>query len=564
MSSGAPRSVSAGQTQLLRGPGDMDEVARMDIDGLTPTVPRLLRARAAALGAKRFVVCDDDVLTYEDADRRSAQLARGLLAVGVGRGTHVGLLFPNGSEFLVATLAAARVGAVSLPLSTMSTAHELRGLLRNGDVQLLLAAPSYRSRDLVEVVAGAVPEWDRTAPAPLVSATVPTLRRVCFADDPASVSSDSRLSSVFAAAESVDPATLRAVEDAVRPADRLVIVHTSGSTSEPKAVVHTHGALLRHLHTLDRIRRYDSSEVLFSNGPFFWIGGYAFNVLATLEAGATLVCSNARDAGEVLDLLERERPTLVNGFAASVTTLAEHPSFPERDLSSIRRGNLWPIMPPAARPADPELRHNLLGMTETGSVCLISGDEGDQPEHRRGSFGHVAPGFEARVRNWETGEPCGPGEWGELEFRGPFLMEGYYGRERHETFDPDGWYATGDVVRFDEEGFVYFRARRSEMIKTAGANVSPREVEAAIQETTGLTAHVVGIDDEHRGQIVAVAVVCDDPASLDATQLRARLAERLSPYKIPKVVRGVRGDEIPLMSSGKLDLRALKELLGRS
>ena len=153
-------------------------------------------------------------------------------------------------------------------------------------------------------------------------------------------------------------------------------------------------------------------------------------------------------------------------------------------------------MPDDVRPANPDLRHAMLGMTETGSVCLVSDDESDQPEHRRGSFGRPAPGFEATVVDPDTGATCGPGEPGELCLRGPFLMEGYYGRERHEVFDADGWYRTGDLVVVDADGFFYFKGRRGDMIKTSGANVSPREVEAAIRDLTGLTAHVIGIADD--------------------------------------------------------------------
>ncbi len=148
----------------------------------------------------------------------------------------------------------------------------------------------------------------------------------------------------------------------------------------------------------------------------------------------------------------------------------------------------------------------MLGMTEAGSVCLASGDEGDQPEHRRGSFGRPVPGFEARIVDPETGAGGGVDQVGELWLRGPFLMEGYYGRERHETFTPDGWYRTGDLFRVDAEGFFYFCGRHVDMIKTAGANVSPREVEAAITDVTGMAAHVVGLDDPVRGQVVAAAV----------------------------------------------------------
>ncbi len=149
----------------------------------------------------------------------------------------------------------------------------------------------------------------------------------------------------------------------------------------------------------------------------------------------------------------------------------------------------------------------MLGMTEAGSVCLASDDEADQPEHRRGSFGRPVPGLRGEDRRPRHRRRArASGEVGELWLRGPFLMEGYYGRERHETFTPDGWYRTGDLFHVDADGFFYFTGRRGDMIKTAGANVSPREVEAAIADVTGLVAHVVGIDDPERGQLVAAAV----------------------------------------------------------
>jgi acyl-CoA synthetase (AMP-forming)/AMP-acid ligase II len=327
-------------------------------------------------------------------------------------------------------------------------------------------------------------------------------------------------------------------------------------------VVHTHGALIRHLDNLNEIRRYTPDEVLFSNSPFFWIGGFAYGLLGTLVAGATLVCSNAANAADVLDTIERTRPTMVNGFAASVAHLPDDPTFAARDLSSIQRGNLWPIMPPDVRPRDPELHHAMLGMTEAGSVCLVSEDESEQPESRRGSFGRPAPGFEARVVDADTGALCGPNEVGELHFRGPFMMEGYYGRARSEAFDADGWYDTGDLVSVDDDGFFYFKGRAGDMIKTAGANVSPREVEAAIADATGLVSHVVGIEDEARGQIVAAAVRVPEGRHLDVDDLRGELAKRLSAYKVPKRILVLADAEVPMMSSGKLDVRALKDLLG--
>jgi acyl-CoA synthetase (AMP-forming)/AMP-acid ligase II len=516
------------------------------------TVPALLAERARTRGDHPLLICDDDVLTYAGAASRSAALAKGLLATGAGKGTHVGMLHPNGSAFVVAWLAAARIGAVSVPLSTFSTGGELRTLLRSADIEVLLAANSYRGRDYAEALREVVPGLEPSAAPPILSPEAPALRRVVFDTGPF----------VEAGAVIADE-VLTATERDVRPSDRMVIVHTSGSTSAPKGVIHQHGPLIRHLGVLNELRRYGPDEILFSNSPFFWIGGFAYSLLGTLLAGTTLVCSNATDPSETLDLLERTRPTMVNGFAAAVAHLAKDPSFPARDLTSIRRGNLWPIMPAGARAADPELRHNLLGMTEAGSVCLASDDESDQPEHRRGSFGRPVPGLETRIVDPETGAECGVGEPGELWLRGPCLMEGYYGREWHETFTPDGWYRTGDLFRVDADGFHYFIGRHGDMIKTAGANVAPREVEAAIADATGLVAHVVGIDHPERGQLVAAAVrVPPGQEAPDEGELHTALRTRLSAYKVPRRYLFLADHEVPMLSSGKLDARALKELIG--
>ncbi len=235
-----------------------------------------------------------------------------------------------------------------------------------------------------------------------------------------------------------------------------MIVYTSGSTGAAKGVVHTHQALLGHQRNLNEIRGLTAQDTLFCNSPFFWIGGFGFGLLATMVAGATLVCSNATDAGDVLDLLEDVRPTITNGFAAGIAHLARHESFARRDLSSMRRGNLYPIMAPDVRPPrDPELRHNMLGLTEAGGVLLLSADETDQPEHRRGSFGKPAPGFDTRIVD------------GELWIRGRYVMQGYYKRSHEECFDADGWFHTGDLVRTDADGFFYFLGRRGSMIKNS-------------------------------------------------------------------------------------------------
>ncbi|BBZ12956.1 class I adenylate-forming enzyme family protein [Mycobacterium branderi] len=512
----------------------------------SPTVSQVLRRQASARGEHPLLVCDAERISYGEAERRSALLARTLVALGAGKGTHVGLLYPNGVAFLVAMLAAARIGAVVVPFSTFVTASELREQLVDSDVEILLAAPSYRSHDYRRRLAEVLSDVEFDSADRLFSPRVPQLRRVLFATDDVCGLADDRL--------------LTAREDDVDRSDPLAIIYTSGTTSAPKGVVHTHAALLGHQKNLNEIRGLTADDKLFCNSPFFWIGGFGFAVLATLVAGCTLVCSNATDAAATLDLLEAERPTITNGFVAGVAHLARHPSFAGRDLSSMRRGNLYPIMAPEVRPADPELRHNMLGLTEAGSVVLLSGDESDQPENRRGSFGKPAPGFDMKVID-QFGREVQEGELGELCLRGPYLMQRYYKRSREECFDADGWFHTGDLVAVDRDGFVYFIRRRDSMIKAAGANVSPAEVEKAITKVTGgAVAHVLGIPDPERGQVVAAVVAVDNSTSFDEAALREKLRAELSTYKIPKRFAAVRPADIPLLASGKVDLRRLQKV----
>jgi len=310
-------------------------------------------------------------------------------------------------------------------------------------------------------------------------------------------------------------------------------------------VLHTQGALLEHQRNLNTIRGLTAHDILFCNSPFFWIGGFAFGLLATLIAGSTLVCSNATEASRTLDLLEAQRPTMTNGFVAGIAHLARDPHLETRDLSSMRRGNLYPVMAPEARPRDPELRHNMLGLTEAGGVVLLSEDESDQPEHRRGSFGKPAPGFETRID-----------EHGELCIRGPYVMQRYHKRSREECFDGEGWFHTGDLVRVDADGFYYFVGRRGSMIKTAGANVAPAELEKALVRISGgATAYAFGIPDSDRGEVVVAVIATDDP--IDEASLQNALKRELSAYKIPKRIVAVPPAQIPALSSGKVDMKRL-------
>lgn len=392
-------------------------------DDLPLTVPALWRRHCSKHGDRTLLVCDEARLSYSESDLRSRRLARGLLAAGATKGCHVALLFPNGIDFIIGLLAAARIGAVVVPLSTLSTPDELRWLLRHSDTAFLLTAPEFRSRRYDELLQTAFPELDFSLPPPLRSQSAPWLQRIYFSGPtPQGRDAGWSLEALEAAGSSVDERHLEAIEARVSPSDRLVIMHTSGSTSTPKGVIHTHAALIRHLDNINQIRRYVPEDRLFSTAPWFWIAGFGFGLLGTLVAGACIVCSNATAACDVLDVIERERPTMTNGYAPTVARLAADPSFARRDLSSIRRGNLYPISPSDVRPQDPALRHDIYGLTEVGSALTMSADESDLPERLRGSCGASCrasrsrsstrrPGQSARRANQVNCGFAGPCSW---------------------------------------------------------------------------------------------------------------------------------------------------------
>lgn len=536
----------------------------MPVPPCAPTVPDFIRTRGEAFGARPLILLGDRRITYAEADALSARLARGLLARGLAKGARVGVWMPNGPDWVVAWLAAARIGCVVVPINTFYKPRELAFVLRHADVHALLCVPRHLGNDYLERLEAAAPGLAAARAPTLFLGGLPQLRHVVVHGgcDRAWASSERELEAAADANPALDAAFLAEIERGVTPADPMLIIYSSGSTAEPKGAVHSHGALIRHAYNLNSFRDLRADDRIYSPMPFFWVGGFVFTLLAAMHAGAFLLCEEAFEPGETLRLLERERATIVAGWPHYAKAMTEHPSFRERDLASVRSGNLYPILPEHVRPRDPELRSNSLGMTETCGPHTIDRMDVDLPERLRGSFGRAVPGVEHRVVDPESGELLPPGVSGEICVRGASLMQGLHKVEREDAFDRDGFYHTGDRGRFDADGVLFFEGRLGDLIKTAGANVSPREVEVLIEGFPEVqAAFVVGVADPVRGQDVAAVVVLDAGRELAAGELRERLRRELSAYKIPRHVVFARKTELPFTDSGKIDKRRLAEQL---
>lgn len=534
--------------------------ARASGDEPCSNVPALLAAVVARRGGADAIVTVAETIGYRELDRRSARLARALLAAGAGKGTRIALLAPDGIFWVTAFLASLRIGALLTCVSTLASPKELAHILRHSDVQFLLAARRFLNHDYGEKLETAFPQLVSLTPGNLQLTDAPYLRGV-WMDDPAGLGWCDPLERLVALADAPDapsPALLAAVEAQVSPADDAVIVYTSGSTSLPKAVVHSQWNVARHPPELAKLFLVKEGDRMLPMLPAFWLGGMAM-AMQVLSQGATLVYPASPDLAVVLETIRQCGVNRLNGWGDGLVRLRALATENGVDVDAIV--GLGPFRDASGQLIPPHLQSNMLGMSETFAPHSAEPINVRLPEDKPGASGRAVNGYERRVVDPETGAEVPVGEVGELQLRGGALMSGFYGKRHCEVITPDGFYPTGDLVRIDTDGYLTFAARRSDMIKTRAANVSRLEVEAALRELPGVANSVVtGLPDAEFGQIVAAAVVPAEGTRPDAENLRAALRESLSSYKIPRRFVFVREEDIPRTSTGKLKLDQLSAL----
>jgi acyl-CoA synthetase (AMP-forming)/AMP-acid ligase II len=511
------------------------------------TIPALLAHRGRADAERAALVTADGAITYAELDDATRALAARLVAGGVVKGDRVGLLAPNGTGWAVTGLAALRVGAVLVPLSTLLRPPELLAQLGTATVTHLVAAPALRNRRYLDDLDAAAPGLRAAVEAGGRHPAAPSLRRVWAADavpEPAA-----------------GEALVEAMAARVRPADDMAILFTSGSRGAPKGTIHTHGGALRAVAAGLDARCVGPVERLYIPMPFFWTGGFSGGPLTALVAGATLLTEAEPEPARTLDLLQRERATLFRGWPDQAARLAAHPAFAGADLSSLGDGSLPAVLPPGRRPA-PGARADLFGMTESFGPCCGDRLDTDMPAGKHGSCGRPFAGTEVRIADPESGVELPRGGQGEVWLRGPNLLRGICGRLRSSVFTPDGFYRTGDVGRLDEDGYLWYAGRLDDMFKVKGATVYPWEVEAALRSVDVVRqAHVTDVVDGDGGRQVGALVVTDAPAEVIVAAVRGRL----SAFKVPTrwLLTAAPGD-VPMTATGKVDKAALQRLLEES
>jgi acyl-CoA synthetase (AMP-forming)/AMP-acid ligase II len=464
------------------------------------TIDGLVRRRCIDYADKPMVIDPERELSYHELDSTTMDLAAGFLDAGVGKGARVGLIMPNGVQWVQIAIALTRIGAVLVPLSTLLPRRELVAQLRTASVQFLIAVEEFRGRRYLDDVGPDSPE-------------LPALRGVWAADRVPVKSADSFVDALTAT---------------VTPSDPMVVIFTSGSSGLPRGVMHSHGNALGAVRSGLASRCIDSDTRLYLPMPFFWVGGFGSGVLSALMAGATLVTEAIPQPEMTLRLLERERVTLFRGWPDQAEALARHPYRNKVDLSALRPGSLDALLPESQR-AQPGSRATLFGMTEScGPYCGYPADT-DMPRSAWGSCGKPFPGMEVRIADPDSGEPMAEGSIGMIHIRGPHTLRGMCRRGREELFTPDGFYPTGDLGRLDDDGFLFYHGRSDDMFKVSGATVYPMEVERALRDIDGVANAFVTNVTGAQGDHVAAVVVCNT-AAVTAEQLRASAKSLLSSF----------------------------------
>jgi acyl-CoA synthetase (AMP-forming)/AMP-acid ligase II len=497
------------------------------------TYPQFLRAVALAYEDAPAVILRrpgiaDQSLSYRDLESRSASLARGLLARGIGKGTRIGFIFGNGPEFVLIFSALARIGAVAIPISTLLKSNELVRVLRQADLTGLIVQRSLLGNDYADRMCEALPGLLTGHSPELRLEQTPYLRWIVSTgpDLPQTFRDFSWLSDE---AGTVDESLLEEVEREVHSTDQLVEIYTSGSMALPKGVRHDHGPAIFRGHWIRAQMGLRTGEV-YCPLPMFWVGGLMISLLPNMEMGVASLCSEG---------------TPISSRYAMGSVLA-----PE-DLAEMKQ------TPPFWG----------LGMSETlGPYAL--GKEFRAPGYPVcAPLDIVADRFEMRVAD-ANGRPVADREIGEIQVRGYALSPGLHKIEREEYYTADGFYHTGDLGLVEGER-VHFVGRDGDMIKSAGSNVSPAEVEMEMQALDGIhSAYVVGLPDAERGQLVAAAIVPREGSSIDPDAIQKELRQKLSPYKVPQAYILLTRDEVPMLFSNKVDRRRIRTLtaerLGRS
>lgn len=520
------------------------------------TIPRLVDGLGQTAGDRPAVSSDGAQTTYAELGERSMRAAAALKRLGVGPGDSVALLAPNGFDWLVIAFGVIRRGATLHAFNTWVRPAELDYLLRAARPKVLVTVDEFATTDFVEMISDLVPEVRSQQSDVLSSARHPWLQRVAVLGR-ADLPGMQRWPDLLATAD-LDPE-----RDLSDPSGAPVVVYTSGSTRAPKAVPLVQRAMIENGFAIGQRMRLGEADRVWLASPLFWSYGIANATIATFTHAASLVLEQRFEARAAAATFRRERCTAAYLLPTMVDALCDEVAAEVRAVTSLRTG-LTIGRPDEVRRVVEELGIggicNVYGSTEVYGNCCVT-DTADPLEVRLATQGQALPGVELRIVD-EAGSVLPTGQPGQIEVRGR-VMPGYLPGPDGEVelpFTEDGWFRTGDTGLLRDDGRITFVGRHSEMIKTAGINVSPAEIEAVLRTVPDvLEVAVVGVADRVRGEVPVAFVVTAAP--VDEVKVTAHCRELMSSYKVPR--RVYRVEALPLTATGKLARKSLVEMAAR-
>lgn len=503
-------------------------------------------------------------LTHAGLYAEAARWARAFIAMGVRPGEHVGVLLTTCPEFVSIMFGAQMAGAVVVPVNARYQPGELAYLVRDADLVVLVTTGRISdSLDFGDRLHSALPDLASASdPRALRLESAPVLRSVICLEpncEPCLLPAQT----VLAEGGAVNQARLDAAIDAVDPGDACLILYTSGTTANPKGCLISHRGMVGNSRNLGIRYAVSGTDRVWSPLPIYHIAGI-LPMTMILGAGGAYLTVPVFDAGIALAMLEREKATIAYpSFVTIMSDLINHPSFSETDLSSLRLMNSnFGVQPDWIRDAMvaamPQVTHvGTYGLTEgAGTIC--TSNLTDSFTARTTRLGVPLDEWEVEIRNAETGEPCAPGERGEICARSPNMLVGYYNDpEKTAQTIRGGWLHTGDIGSFDEAGQIMFHGRTKDMLKVGGENVAAAEIEAALQSHDAVKlAQVVGIPDDRYGEVAAAFVELNEGACAVAEDLIAHCKGRIANFKLPRHVRFVSDWPMSTSKIQKFRLRA--------
>lgn len=513
------------------------------------TVAEALEARVEEDPDRVFLVSGDRRLTYGQVDRQATALAVGLRQLGIEAGDRVALDLPNWSEFVVSMFAAAKLGAVIVPLNPRYTLPELQYMLRHSEAAAVVSAEEFGGVDYLELYEGFL-------------TSLPELQYLVTVGE-ADLWYDDR---IYQFEDLVSSGEGRPFEPAeTSPDDTFAILYTSGTMGKPKGVALTHASLLETAAATVEAIGVSADDVVFGVTTVFHVFGLGPGILGTLAAGASLVLQEQFEPAEALELIEAHGATVHYGVPTVFITELRELEAGSYDVSSLRTGIV------AGAPVGDELVRRIqsglvpqlcvaYSLTETASAVSIT--RPDDPEEKQAfTVGRPLGGVELRVLDFD-GTELPEESLGEIGVRGPGVMKGYYRQpgETSHSFDDDGYFLTGDLGMIDDEGYLHIVGRRKELIIRGGFNVYPREVEDRLHAHPAvMDVAVVGLPHEVLGEQVCACVVPVEGAIITGEEIKEWCRGALADFKVPDLVRFF--DSFPLTGSGKVRRVELARML---